>query len=118
MMSFFLKLSYRKNLGKKLNLDHPKRFNEKLQWLKIYDRNPRYTKLVDKNAVKEYVASVIGSQYLIPTLGVYDSFDEIDFDKLPEQFVMKCTHDSGSSIICIDKEQFDIDSARKLWVMP
>ena len=96
-----------------LNLDNPQTFNEKLQWLKLYNRKPEYTMMVDKYAVKDYVASIIGSEYIIPTLGVWEKFDEIDFDKLPNQFVLKCTHDSGRVVICKDKSKFDYNFARK-----
>ena len=99
----YLKLQYYILTKKKLNLKDPKTFNEKLQWLKLHDRNPEYTKMVDKYEVKKYVASIIGEEYIIPTLGVYDKFDDIDFDTLPNQFVMKCTHDSGGLVICKDK---------------
>ena len=109
----FLKLIYRGRLGKKLNLRKPKSFNEKMQWLKINDRNPLYCELVDKYEVRKYVASVIGINYLIPLLGIYDSFDEIDFNKLPDQFVLKCTHDSGGLVICDSKNAFDYHMARK-----
>lgn len=109
----FLKLRYRLEMGKRLNLENPQSFNEKLQWLKLYDRNPEYTKMVDKYAVREYIAEKIGEEYLIPLLGVWDSFDEIDFDKLPNQFVLKCTHDSGGLVICKDKSQLDIAAAKK-----
>lgn len=104
----YLKLKYYQRMGKKLNLDNPKTFNEKLQWLKLYDRNPLYTKLVDKYEVRRYIANSIGEEYLIPLLGVWDNFDEIDFDILPNQFVLKCTHDSGGLIICKDKTKLDI----------
>ena len=96
----YLKLKYRIRMGKKLNLKNPRTFNEKLQWLKLHDRKPEYTTMVDKAAVKALVAEKIGSQYVIPTLGIWDSFDEIDFDALPDQFVLKCTHDSGGLVIC------------------
>ena len=109
----YLKLMYRACIGKKLNLKDPKTFNEKLQWLKLYDRKPEYVKLVDKHDVKSYVADVIGEEYIIPTLGVWDSFDEIDFDKLPEKFVLKCTHDSGGLVICRDKAKLDLEAAKK-----
>ncbi|MBR5227165.1 MAG: glycosyl transferase [Clostridia bacterium] len=108
----YLKLVYKKRLGKKLNLKDPKTFNEKLQWLKLYDRNPKYTALVDKYEVKKYIEKQIGKQYVIPTLGVYDKFDEIDFDKLPNQFVIKCTHDSGGLVICKDKSKLNIEESR------
>ena len=109
----FLKIKYRIHCGKKLNLKNPQTFNEKLQWLKLYDRKDIYTTMVDKYEAKKYVASVIGEEYIIPTLGVYDKFDEIDFDKLPNQFVMKCTHDSGGIVIVKDKSKFDKEVARK-----
>lgn len=109
----YLKMCYRGFFGKKLNLDNPQTFNEKLQWLKLYDRKPNYTTMVDKYKAKEYVASIIGKEYIIPTLGVWNSFDEIDFDVLPNQFVLKCTHDSGGLVICKDKSVFDKDMARK-----
>ncbi len=99
-------------MGKKLNLKEPQTFNEKLQWLKLYDRRPEYTTMVDKYAVKEYVAEKIGAEHIIPTLGVWESFDDIDFDSLPEQFVLKCTHDSGGLVICRDKKTFDLEAAR------
>ena len=109
----YLKLKYKMLMKKELDLDNPKTFNEKLQWLKLYDRNPEYTKMVDKYDVKEYVSKIIGEEYVIPTIGVYEKFDNIDFAKLPNQFVMKCTHDSGGIIICKDKKKLDINLARK-----
>ena len=98
----------------KLNLKNPQTYNEKLQWLKLYDRHEEYTQMVDKYEAKKYVASIIGDEYIIPTLGVYDSFDEIDFHELPNQFVLKCTHNSGGIIICKDKQTLDIKKSRKL----
>ena len=109
----YLKLMFRIKMHKKLNLKKPQTFNEKLQWLKLYDRNPIYTKMVDKYEVKKYVADIIGEEYIIPTLGIYDKFEDIDFDKLPKQFVIKCTHDSGGIVICRDKEKLNIDEAKK-----
>ena len=109
----FQKWDYKIHTGRKLNMKNPQTYCEKLQWLKYYYRNPEYTKLVDKYAVREYVKEKIGEEYLVPLYGVYDSFDEIDFDKLPEQFVLKCTHDSGSVVICKDKKSFDFDKARE-----
>ena len=100
-------------MGKKLDLENPQTFNEKLQWLKLYDRKGEYTKMVDKYEVRKYIAEKIGEEYLIPLLGVWDKFDDIDFDKLPNQFVLKCTHDSGGLVICKDKSKLDIDAARK-----
>lgn len=85
---------------KKLDLKNPKLLSEKLQWLKLYDRNPIYTKMVDKYEAREYIKDKAGEKYLIPLIGIYDKFDDIDFDKLPNQFVMKCTHDSGGLVIC------------------
>jgi len=93
-------------MGTELNLDHPKTFSEKLQWLKLYDRNPEYTKMVDKYEAKKYVAGIIGEEYIIPTLAVYNSTSEIDLEALPDKFVLKCTHDSGSVAICKDKKTF------------
>ncbi len=109
----YLKILYYNTIGKKINLKKPQTFNEKLQWLKLYNRNDLYTVMVDKYEVKQYVKNVIGDEYIIPTIGVYSTFDEIDFDKLPNQFVIKCTHDSGGVIICKDKEKLNIIEARK-----
>ena len=110
----YLKLRFRAEMGYKLNLKNPRTYNEKLQWLKLYDRNPLYPQIVDKYRVKEYVASIIGEQYIIPTLGIYDSYEEIDFDKLPRRFVLKCTHDSGSIYICRDKSRLDKERAEHI----
>lgn len=109
----YLRIEY--FLGRKriLHLDKPNRFNEKLQWLKLHCKKEEYTKLVDKYEVKNIVGSKIGKQYIIPTLGVWDNFEDIDFSKLPKQFVLKCTHDSGGLVICTDKENFDVAKARK-----
>lgn len=109
----FLKAKYLKVFNKKLNLKNPQTFNEKIQWLKLHNRQPIYTELVDKSLVKKHVSDIIGEKYIIPTLGVYNTFDEIDFDKLPNQFVIKCTHDSGGLIICKDKSKFDYENAKK-----
>lgn len=108
----FLKILFPLRVGYKLNLDNPKTFNEKLQWLKLYNRKPIYTKMVDKVDAKEYVANIIGEEYIIPTLGVYNSVDDIDFNKLPNQFVLKCTHDSGGIVICSDKSKLNIEEAK------
>ena len=110
----YLEIAYRIAMGKKLSLDNPQTFNEKLQWLKLYDRKPVYTQMVDKYEAKKYVANIIGEQHIIPTLGVWDRFDDIDFDKLPNQFVLKCTHDSGGLVICKDKEKLNIEKARNI----
>ena len=106
-------IKYRNHFYKKLDLKNPQTFNEKLQWLKLYDRRPEYTRMVDKYLAKEYIASIIGEEYIIPTLGVWKSFDEIDFDALPNQFVLKCNHGSGDVVICKDKKTLDIAAARK-----
>lgn len=108
-----LKRMFRKNVGYPLNLDMPRTFNEKLQWLKFNDRNPMYTDMVDKYAVKQYVASKIGNEYIIPTLGLWKHFDDIDFDVLPVSFVLKCTHDCGSVILVPNKDNMDKKAARK-----
>ena len=109
----YIKLRYYKRLHKLPNLKQPKTFNEKLQWLKLYNKNPLYTTLADKYGVKKYIADKIGEEYLIPTLGVWDKFDDIDFDTFPNEFVLKCTHDSGGLVICKDKNKLDIKSARR-----
>ena len=103
----FLMLKYKKNLGIWPNLKNPKTFNEKLNWLKLYDRNPLYTVMVDKYEAKKYVADLIGEEYIIPTFGVWGKGEDIDFDALPDKFVLKTTHDSGSIIICKDKSRLN-----------
>lgn len=110
---FYIKHEYKSTMCKKLNLKTPQTYSEKLQWLKLYDRKPEYTTMVDKAAVKEYVAEKIGPEYIIQTIGVYDKFEDIDFDALPNQFVIKCTHDSGGLVICKDKSKFDIKKAEE-----
>lgn len=109
---YLSKLFYAR-MGKKLDLKNPKTFNEKLQWLKLYNRNPEYTVMVDKYHVKRYVAEKIGEEYVIPPLGVWKNFDDIDFSSLPDQFVLKCTHDSGGLVICDNKAKLDLESAKK-----
>ena len=109
----YLKRYYKGMFGKELNLDNPQTFSEKIQWLKLYDRKPIYTTMVDKYEVKKYVSNLIGDEYVIPTYGVWDHFDEIDFDSLPNQFVLKCTHDSGGIVICTDKLHFNKVEAKK-----
>lgn len=103
----YLQRCFRACMGEDLHLDAPKTFNEKLQWLKLYDRKPEYTVMVDKYRVREYIKEKIGEEHLIPLLGVWDKAEDIDFDKLPNQFVLKCTHDSGGLCICRDKSTFD-----------
>lgn len=115
----YLKMIFFLEIGKRLNLDNPQTYNEKLQWLKLYDRKPEYIRYVDKYAVRSYVSESIGEQYLIPLLGVYNCVEEIDWDSLPNQFVLKCTHGSGSNIICSDKEKLDIKGSKmmlNLWM--
>ncbi len=109
----FQKWDYKIHTGRKLNLRHPVTFQEKLQWMKYYYRNPELTRLVDKYEVRDYVREKIGEEYLVPLYGVYDGWEEIDFSTLPNEFVIKCTHDSGSVVICTDKNSFDFESARK-----
>lgn len=109
----FLKMQFKNVFGYDLNLDNPRTYNEKLQWLKLYDRRTEYTMMVDKYEVKKYVASIIGEDHIIKTLGVWERFNDIDFSKLPNQFVLKCTHDSGSLVICTDKTKFDIKFAKR-----
>ena len=109
----YINIMYRAAFDKKIDWVNPKTYNEKLQWLKLYDRRPEYTIMVDKYAAKEYVSKIIGSQYIIPTLGIWDRFGDIDFDSLPDQFVLKCTHDSGGLVIVKDKSDFDMTGARK-----
>ena len=108
----YLKMRFKNKFGRALDLENPRSFNEKIQWLKLYDCKPIYTTMVDKYEVKQYVAERIGEEYIIPTLGVWDRFEDIDFDSLPNQFVLKCTHDSGGVVIVKDKSQLDMEKAR------
>ncbi|MBQ4153930.1 MAG: glycosyl transferase [Clostridia bacterium] len=110
----YLKIKYRIIMKRRLNLKDPKTFNEKLQWLKLNNRKPEYTTYVDKYKVREYIANKLGEEYLIPLLGVWDDPEEIDFDSLPNQFVLKCNHNSGLGMcICKDKSKLDIESVKK-----
>lgn len=111
--SIYLKLLYKAILNRRLNLVSPKTFNEKLQWLKLYDRKPVYTTMVDKIAAKKYVSNIIGEEHVIPTIAEYDDVDKIDWNTLPEQFVIKCAHDSGGMVICKDKANLNIDEAKR-----
>lgn len=110
---FFINLKFKRFFGRFVNFNNPQTYNEKLQWLKLYNRDPLYNVLVDKYRVKKYVEEKIGSQYVIPCLGVWNHFDEIDFDSLPEQFVLKTNHDCGGVVICKDKSSFDFKAAKK-----
>lgn len=110
----FLEVAFRARFGRKLNLNNPETFNEKLQWLKLYNRKPEYTKMVDKYLVRDYVKEKIGEEYLIPLLGVWDDPEKIDFDELPMQFVLKCNHNSGLGMcICKDKNSLDINKVKE-----
>jgi len=110
-----LKAAYERSFGYPLDLENPKTFNEKLQWLKLYDNGPIKTRLADKYAVREWVAEKIGSEYLVPLLGVWDKFDDIDFDALPDKFVLKANHGSGWNSIVTSKRKFDKRKARILF---
>ena len=110
----YLKKVFYANMGKKLDLNNPATYSEKLQWQKLYDRRPEYTMMVDKIEVKKYVAEKLGEQYIIPTLGTWDDPDKIDFDALPERFVLKCNHNSGKGmVICKDKQSLDLPAVRE-----
>jgi len=109
----YIKFKYWVSMSRRIDLKNPKTYNEKLQWLKLYNRKSEYTKMVDKYLVREYITEKIGEEYLIPLIGVWDRVDDIDFDKLPEQFVLKCTHDSGGLVICKEKSKLDIKAAKK-----
>lgn len=109
----YLQILYFLRMGKMLHLNPPVTYNEKLQWLKLHDRHPEYTQMVDKAMAKEYAAGIIGNEYIIPTLGVWDKFEDIDFATLPNRFVLKCTHDSGGVVICTDKKKLEISKVRK-----
>lgn len=105
---YFLKKVFKSRLGYELDLNNPKTLNEKIQWLKLHDRKEEYVRLVDKYLVKEYIAKIIGEKYIIPTLDVWNNPDEIDFEQLPDQFVLKCNHNSGLGMyICKDKSKMD-----------
>lgn len=108
----YLNLMYYYHFHRIPTWNNPQTFNEKLQWLKLYDRNPVYTVMVDKIEAKRFVADKIGEEYIIPTLAVYDSAEDIDIDRLPDQFVLKCNHDSKSVCVCKDKNCFDIEKAK------
>jgi len=109
----YLKRWFYKTTGEYLNLERPLTYNEKIQYLKLYEKSPLKTQMADKYEVRSYIEEKIGKGYLIPLIGVYDSFDDIDFDTLPNQFALKCNHGSGYNIICKDKAQFDKQAARK-----
>ena len=108
----YLKWAYFFSMGKRLDLKNPKLLSEKLQWLKLYDRNPYYTKCVDKYEVKSIVTEKVGADIVVPLLGKWACFDDIDFNSLPNQFVLKTTHASGGIVVCRDKDSFDKEHAR------
>lgn len=108
----YVRVEYFIVFGKRLRLKNPQTYSEKLQWLKLHEGDPIYTRMVDKAEAKKYVTEIIGEEYIIPTYGVWNHFDEIDFDKLPDQFVLKTTHDSGGVIICKDKKTLDKNAAK------
>ena len=108
----YLKLLFWGRMGRKLDLKNHPTYNEVLQWIKLYDRNPIYTEAVDKYEAKKFVADIVGEQYIIPTIGVWNSIEEIKFSDLPNKFVLKCTHNSGGLVICRDKEKLNIFDAK------
>lgn len=109
----YISINYKHVFGKDVDFDNPKTFNEKLQWLKLYDRRPEYTQMVDKYEAKQYVGERIGFDHIVPSFGVWNCFDEIDFDRLPQRFVLKCTHDSGGTVFCHSKDSFDRNRAKR-----
>lgn len=109
-----IKATFRKEMGYALDLDNPKTFSEKLQWLKLHDRNDKYTMMVDKYLVREYISEQLGEEYLIPLIGVWDNPNDIDFDALPDKFVLKCNHNSGLGMcICTDKSKLDFEKVKR-----
>lgn len=110
----YLSKKYYSTMNRKLDLENPKTFNEKLQWLKLYNRKDLYTKVVDKYLVREYIKEKLGEEYLIPLIGIWDDPDDIDFNKMPNQFVLKCNHNSGLGMcICKDKSKLDISKVKR-----
>jgi len=111
--SIYLKFRYKHYTGKKLNLSNPKTFNEKLQWLKLHNRKQEYTIMADKVKAKEYITNLLGTEYVIPTLGVWKKAEDVDFDVLPDKFVIKCNHNSGLGMyVCTDKSKMDVEKVR------
>ena len=109
----WLSWRFKKRVGYKMDWKEPKTFNQKLQWLKVYNKKEEFIQMVDKAEAKKYVAERIGEEYIVPTLGVYNKFDDINFDEMPQRFVIKCTHDSGGLVIVRDKASFDKVKAKK-----
>lgn len=111
--NLYIRLQYHSILGVWPDLTNPKTFNEKMQWLKLHDRKPEFTMMADKYLVKDYISKILGKQYVIPTYGVWNRVADIDYENLPDRFVIKCTHDSGSVVVCRDKRNFNIEEANK-----
>lgn len=109
----YLQMMYKCHMGQKLDLSNPITYNQKLQWLKLHDRRPEYRIYADKYAVREFLKQTVGEEYLIPTIGVYNNVEEIPWEELPNQFVLKCTHASGTNIICHDKNKLDIEKSKQ-----
>ena len=109
----YVRICYRIQMGKRLELDPPRTFNEKLQWLKLHDRRPEQTRWVDKYEVRKLIAETAGEDHLFSLLGVWDRVEDVEWDRLPDRFVLKCTHDSGGTVICRDKSRFDVRAARR-----
>ena len=109
----YLRCAFKAETGYPLDLKHPKTYNEKLQWIKLYDRKPEYVVYADKYKVREYIAATIGDKYLVPIIGMYRKAEEIRWSELPERFVLKCNHASGTNIVCKDKSKLDISSTEK-----
>ena len=105
----YIKIKFWLETGYSLNLTNPRSFNEKIQWLKFNDKHSEYTRMVDKHLAKQYVSSIIGEKYIIPTIGVYDNLDDVPWDILPKSFVIKTTGDSGGVVVCKDKSSFDVN---------
>ncbi|MCM1296057.1 MAG: glycosyl transferase [Muribaculaceae bacterium] len=111
--SLYTRLKFKRNLHRWPDLKNPKTFNEKLCYLKLHHRDPIMSTMVDKADAKEYVARIIGDAYIIPTYGIWDNADSIDFAALPARFVMKGTHDSGRVVVCCDKANLNESDARE-----
>ena len=109
----YLTCVFKERIGRYIKWNNLRSYNEKLQWLKIYDNNPIYCSLVDKYIVKDYVSRLIGEEYVIPTIGIWETFEDIEFETLPNEYVLKCTHDSGGLVLCQDKSKFDLSSAER-----
>ena len=109
----YIEKKFKNQMGYSLDLENPITYNEKIQWLKLYDRNSKYIYMADKYEAKKIVSNILGDEYVVPTIGIYDDFDKINFEELPNQFVMKCTHDSGGVIVCKEKKYFNYKEARK-----